>query len=782
MESKRTITLSVHQLVDFLLREGDIDNRVFNSDTMAMGTKIHASYQKKQGEKYLSEVALRETFSFGEVDVVLEGRADGIIIGGGYPIIDEIKTTVADLNEFYKEQKNWHFAQAKCYALMYCHKMELDKAGVRLTYISQIDDSQMIKEEEYTVDELEEDIEKLIEEYLTFEEKQMAHIKARNESAKKLNFPYSSFREGQREMAKYTYMTAKNGGVFFCEAPTGIGKTMSALYPTIKSWSVSDNDKIFYLTAKASGRLSAFDAMGKMYEAGLVARDSIITAKEKTCINPGAACNPDECPFAKGYYAKLRAAVREALETDARFSSEYVRAMARRYEMCPFELQLDLSLWADVIILDYNYLFDPIVYLERYFDSSVDSSKYFALIDEAHNLVDRGRSAYSERISISMIDKVKADMRHIKAIKIKNALTKLKNSLDFVDLEDGENKRIHEVPDGVRKALDSLSRAHLAMAKEKHPNYGEAYADLSRTCHRFSFLEENYRTETSLYLRRNGDDCSIELYCLDPSPMIKECLDKLKGAVIFSATLSPINYYMDAILGSQDYPYLLLPSPFPKENFDLMIAPMVSTRFKDRAKTYGEVASYLKSFISSKVGNYFIFFPSYEYLENIRPLLDFEDIDVYYQERDMDDDEKTLFLSRFLPNPDHTSVGLLIIGGSFSEGVDLIDDRLIGVAVVGMGLPQICFEKEIVREFYEQRNGAGFEYAYMNPSVNRVMQAVGRLIRSENDVGTALLIDDRYTKSEYRELFSRVWKRYEIVTSSKDIEENIDNFYKKISK
>lgn len=782
MESKRTITLSVHQLVDFLLREGDIDNRVFNSDTMAMGTKIHASYQKKQGEKYLSEVALRETFSFGEVDVVLEGRADGIIIGGGYPIIDEIKTTVADLNEFYKEQKNWHFAQAKCYALMYCHKMELEKAGVRLTYISQIDDSQMIKEEEYNVGELEEDIEKLIEEYLTFEEKQMAHIKARNESAKKLNFPYSSFREGQREMAKYTYMTAKNGGVFFCEAPTGIGKTMSALYPTIKSWSVSDNDKIFYLTAKASGRLSAFDAMGKMYEAGLVARDSIITAKEKTCINPGAACNPDECPFAKGYYAKLRAAVREALETDARFSSEYVRAMARRYEMCPFELQLDLSLWADVIILDYNYLFDPIVYLERYFDSSVDSSKYFALIDEAHNLVDRGRSAYSERISISMIDKVKADMRHIKAIKIKNALTKLKNSLDFVDLEDGENKRIHEVPDGVRKALDSLSRAHLAMAKEKHPNYGEAYADLSRTCHRFSFLEENYRTETSLYLRRNGDDCSIELYCLDPSPMIKECLDKLKGAVIFSATLSPINYYMDAILGSQDYPYLLLPSPFPKDNFDLMIAPMVSTRFKDRAKTYGEVASYLKSFISSKVGNYFIFFPSYEYLENIRPLLDFEDIDVYYQERDMDDDEKTLFLSRFLPNPDHTSVGLLIIGGSFSEGVDLIDDRLIGVAVVGMGLPQICFEKEIVREFYEQRNGAGFEYAYMNPSVNRVMQAVGRLIRSENDVGTALLIDDRYTKSEYRELFSRVWKRYEIVTSSKDIEENIDNFYKKISK
>ncbi|MCQ2773039.1 MAG: hypothetical protein MJ238_07210, partial [Bacilli bacterium] len=536
MEEKRKLTLSVHQLVDFLLREGDIDNRVFNSDTMAMGTKIHAAYQKKQGEKYLSEVALRETFCFEEVDVVLEGRADGIIIGGEYPIIDEIKSTVADLNYFYKEQKNWHYAQAKCYALMYCHKEGATKAGVRLTYISQIDDSMMTKEEVFSLSELEASIDALIEEYLSFERKQQDHILRRNLSASKVEFPYKKFRPGQREMAKYAYSIAKNGGIFFCEAPTGIGKTMSVLYPSIKAWSESDNDKIFYLTAKASGRLSCFDAMTKLYEHGLVARDSIITAKDKICLNPGAACNPDECPFAKGYYSKLREAVKEALDNDARFSPEYVKDTARRFEMCPFELQLDLSLWADVVIIDYNYLFDPIVYLERYFDQSVDSSKYIALIDEAHNLVDRGRSAYSEKISISMIDRVKSDMRHIKAIKIKNALTKLKNSLDFVDLEDGENKRMYEIPKPVQKAFDSLQRAHLAMAKENHPPYGEAYADLSRTCHRFTFLNDNFRDHTSLYVRRNGDDCSLELYCLDPSPMLKECVERLKGAVIFSAT------------------------------------------------------------------------------------------------------------------------------------------------------------------------------------------------------------------------------------------------------
>ncbi len=779
MAEIRDLTLSVHQLVDFLLREGDIDNRVYNSDTMAMGSKIHAAFQHKQGNEYLSEVYLKETFLREDAKVTIEGRADGIIIGQKYPIIDEIKSTVAPLDVFYNEQKEWHLAQAKCYALMYCHDKKLDKAVVRLTYISQIDDSRMMKEFTYSVDELLSDTIALIDEYLAFQRQQFKHIEERNKSAKTLKFPYKDFRPGQREMAKYAYSVAKKGGVFFCEAPTGIGKTMSTLYPSVTAFGSTKNEKVFYLTAKASGRLSAFDAMTKLYEAGFHGRDSLIMAKDKICPNPGAACNPDECPFAKSYYSKLRAVTKEALETNQRFSTDFVREIARQYEMCPFELQLDLSLWADVIILDYNYFFDPIVYLQRYFDDTVDSSNFVMLIDEAHNLIDRGRSAYSESINTDLITDVKKSLKKHKVQKIKNALNKLKTSLEFEDLNIGDSRRLTEIPKPVVKALDAIQKAHIAMNKEPHPSLGDSYAELGRRCHRFSFIDENYAQNTTLYARRFGNNYSLELYCEDPSPMLRDCLMKVKGAVIFSATLQPIDYYMDALLGDKSFPYLILPSPFPEENFDLMIAPMVSTRYKDREKTYDEVAKYLKEFVSARTGNYFIYFPSYEYLDNIRPYLDFGDADVFEQERDMNDDEKTLFLSRFLPNPENTTVGLLIIGGSFSEGIDLVDDRLIGVGVVGIGLAQICFEKELIREFYEKKNGNGFEYSYMNPGVNKVMQAVGRLIRSENDRGAALLIDDRYMKSEYRELFARTWKGYNLVTSVEDVKENIHNFYKK---
>ncbi len=779
MGGQKEITLSVHQLVDFLLREGDIDNRIYNSDTMAMGTKLHAAFQRKQGNEYLSEVYLKETFPVDDYIVTLEGRADGIIIGKECPIVDEIKSTVAPLEHFFNEQKEWHLAQAKCYALMYCHKNKFEKAIVRLTYISQIDDSKMRKEFTYTVDELLHDILALIDEYISFQKMQLEHIEERNKSAKNLKFPYKDFRPGQREMAKYAYGVAKNGGVFFCEAPTGIGKTMSTLYPSVLAFASTKNEKVFYLTAKASGRLSAFDAMTKLHDVGFKGRDSLIMAKDKICPYPGSSCNPDECPLAKGYYSKLRKVTKEALEENKRFSTDYVRQISEINQMCPFELQLDLSLWADVIIMDYNYFFDPIVYLQRYFDITVDSSNYLILIDEAHNLVERGRSAYSEYINTDLIDDVKKSLKKTKVQKIKNALNKLRTALEFEDLKPGDSTRLTSIPKPVNKALESIQRAHIATLKEPHPSLGEAYSELGRRCHRFSFIDENFPENTSLYARRNGNNYSLELYCEDPSPMLRDCLMKVKGAVIFSATLQPISYYMDALLGDKSFPYLILPSPFPEENFDLMIAPMVSTRYKDRDKTYQEVANYLKEFVSAKTGNYFIYFPSYEYLENIKPYLNFGDADVYEQERDMNDDEKTLFLSRFLPNPENTSIGLLIIGGSFSEGIDLVDDRLIGVAVVGIGLAQICFEKELIREFYEKKNGNGFEYSYMNPGVNKVMQAVGRLIRSEYDRGAALLIDDRYMKSEYRELFARTWKGYNLVTSVEDVKENIHNFYKK---
>jgi DNA excision repair protein ERCC-2 len=407
MKEKRFLSCSVHDLVDFLLRQGDIDNRVYNAETMQMGTKIHASFQEKQGKEYLSEVPLKETFSRKLGTIALEGRADGIIVGGPFPIIDEIKSTVMPLEEFHAQQHAWHFGQAECYALMYCHQEKLDKCGIRLTYISQIDNSKKVVEGVYSLAQIEQDIGELMDRYLSFYTILFEHQDTRDASIAHLPFPYDRFRSGQREMAKYCYAIAKNGGTFYCEAPTGIGKTMSTLYPCLKAFPEGKNEKIFYLTAKSSGRESAYEALSRLYEKGLVARDSLLMAKEKICFTPGAACNPDECPFAKDYYTKLPKIVLEALSSGQRFDPVYIGNLAKKYASCPFELQLDLSLYSDVIICDYNYFFDPLVHLDRFFGPEADASHDLVLVDEAHNLIDRGRDMYSAALSAESCERAK---------------------------------------------------------------------------------------------------------------------------------------------------------------------------------------------------------------------------------------------------------------------------------------------------------------------------------------------------------------------------------------
>jgi DNA excision repair protein ERCC-2 len=783
MANKRYLSLSVHGLVDFLLREGDIDSRVYNFETMQMGTKLHASFQEEQGRDYLSEVPLEETFERPLGTIHLEGRADGIIEGGAFPVIDEIKSTVMPLADFYEEQKKWHLGQEECYALMYCHAKKKDKAGLRLTYLSQLDSKERLtKEEVFSLDQLEEDVYLLLDEYLAFYEGEFAHLEKRNASCEKLPFPYDKFRAGQREMARYCFSVAKKGGIFFCEAPTGIGKTMSALYPSLKAFASTKNEKIFYLTAKGTGSEAASDALTRLYQKGLVARDSALLSKEKICFTPGASCNPDECPFARGYYAKLREATKEALHSDKRFDSAYVKDLAEKYAMCPFELELDLSLFSDVIIGDYNYFFDPLVHLERYFDPEVESANYLLLVDEAHNLIERGRDMYSSVLSLNETSYAKKSLRKYNAPSLKRALTKLSAAFGEIGEAPGV-KDYSDVPELFTKALDSLSRANLEYGKKKHPKVPEAFKDLAREAHRFSYLLTNYPAGHLVYSQVDDHDVTLHYYCLDASPDLATSLSAVKGAIFFSATLSPIEYYMDSIVGKHEDPYLLLPTPFPPENFELLIAPMVSVRYRDRSRTYEEVADYLYSFYRSKKGNYFLYFPSYEYLNNIRPFLLFDEgMEAKEQTKDMSEEAKADFLSHFVSKPTHTVVGLLINGGPFSEGIDLQGERLSGVAVVGMGIPQISHERDEIRRYYEKQNGSGYEYAYMNPGINKVMQAVGRLIRSETDVGAALLIDDRYLLEDYRKLYARVWGNYEVVTCPQEVEDDLSLFYKKKSK
>ena len=773
---EKSLFMSVHQLVDFLLRTGDIDNRVYNKTTMSEGTKIHGFYQAKQKGNYLAEYYLKETFKVDDFTITLDGRADGIILDGDRVVIDEIKSTISPLEEYYESQKEWHLGQAKCYALMYAHLFHKDEIGIRLTYIHQLEKTKMIKEFSFKTNVLEEYVDELLKEYLDFYRLVFEKIEQRNESAKTLVFPFPSFRKGQKVLAKYAYGIATNGGILFAEAPTGIGKTMSTLYPFAKSFKDEENQKIFYLTAKNSGRVMAYEATSLLLDQGLKASAIVLTAKDKICFCPGKGCNPDECPFAKGYYTHIRKAIVESLKEYNLFSPEVIIEIAKHYAICPFEMQLDLSLYVDIIICDYNYLFDPMVYLRRYFDE--DASKMLALIDESHNLVDRAREMYSASFDSYTFKKAKKAVRHLEHKKIKNAIKRISRLFNqFDDFAEGETI-IEKLEQTDLAAIEAYLVAATDVNKHHHDFVDDYFTEFFFQLNKFDKLYTDFDESFTLYVTKTASgETKITLYCLDPRGQVKASLNKVKSKIIFSATLSPSEYYIDLLGGTKNDPLIKLSSPFPKENLDILVAPTLSIRYKNRGKSIEQVSEYIKTMIKGKVGNYFVYVPSYEYLESLEPYLLDKDINLIVQERDMSETDRVQFLSCFVDKPQKTTVGLAVVGGAFGEGIDLVAERLIGVAVVGVGLPQLCFERNLIREYFDKQQGKGYLYSYINPGINKVMQAVGRVIRSEKDRGIALLIDDRYLSNTYSDLFSDKWSHYKVVTSKEDIKEEVDNFW-----
>ena len=777
--SKHSLELSVHQLVDFLLRKGDIDNRIFNRSSMNEGTLLHALYQSKQGKDYISEYALKMTFNIDEIEITLQGRADGIIQRGDEYILDEIKTTVIDLKEFRDANLEWHLGQAKCYAYMFAKEKGLDTISIKLTYIKQGD----IKEKlfcDYTffTSELETYIFDLLEEYVQFYNIVFRLQEERNKSIKTLDFPFDNYRKGQRDLAKYSYSIATKGGKLYIEAPTGIGKTMSTLYPFIKAMREDEKSKIFYLTAKNSGKMNAHQAMAILKEKGLKAIDILVTAKEKICFCKDKECNPDECPFARGYYNKIQNVIKFGLLNFDEFDYDTVVAMAKTYEVCPFELQLDLSLFADVIICDYNYMFDPISYLKRFFDE--DSTHYLALVDEAHNLVDRSRSMYSSSLMKSTFLSAKKSIRGTKNKKIKLLLSNTKKKL-FDPVEELEIG-IHEYEDlniETYRFLDNFVNKYQEISKESNSDITKELTELYLEINRYKRIADLYNDKYIYFVNKTEEDTVFNLTCLDASNFIKAILGRIKGSVLFSATLSPTDYYIDLLGGDvETNPTLSLESPFPKENLKVLVAPKISVKYKNREKSYQDVADYIKYFVLQKVGNYFIYLPSYEYLNRLKEYLDLgKDIETHFQEREMSEFEKEDFLSSFQANPKHTNVGFAIIGGAFGEGVDLVSDRLIGVVIVGIGLAKINYESDKIASYFDESGKRGYNYAYLYPGMNKVMQAVGRLIRTETDRGAALLIDERYMTNEYRSLFRKEWDNYEVVISKDELPDILKSFY-----
>ena len=774
MDEVRTeIRISVRALVEFILREGDLDSRTTGkTDLLAMqaGGRLHRKIQRRMGAGYQAEVPLKTRVSMGEFDCVVEGRADGIFAEDGLVYIDEIKGVYRDLN-LIGEPVGVHLAQALCYACIYAEREELPEIGVQLTYGNLETEELKYFRETRTREELREWFFGLMKEYEKWAGFQYEWKKLRKASIQPLEFPFP-YREGQRELAAGVYRTIARKKRLFIQAPTGVGKTISTVFPAVKAVGEDLGDRIFYLTAKTVTRTVAEEAFRVLRGKGLRMKTVTLTAKEKLCVCEEVQCNPDSCPYAKGHFDRVNGAVYELLtEGPDELGREVLLAQAHKHRVCPFELSLDTASWTDAVICDYNYVFDPNVRLKRFFAEGT-RGEYLFLIDEAHNLVERGREMFSASLC-------KEDFLELKR-KLKGRYKKAERCLERCNKyllglkKECETYQLHEDVGAFALQLLSLS-TELDRIREE----GAAEPELLKEILDFWFqvrdflntvdrLDENYVIYSEL-----GEDgrFRLKLYCVETAKNLRECLDKGNAAVFFSATLLPMPYYKHLLGDGEDYA-VYARSPFAAENRLLLLGQDVSSRYTRRNQTeYGRIAAWLASMAEGRRGNYLAFFPSYRMMGEVFDI--FEErygkrVDCVIQRSGMREEEREAFLRQFEQDGtagqaegsgrEKSLVGFCVLGGIFSEGIDLKREALIGAAVVGTGLPQVCHEREILRRYYEERGMDGFAYAYRYPGMNKVLQAAGRVIRTDEDRGVILLLDDRFLSGEYRRLFPLEWE------------------------
>ena len=768
MEQKKQVRISVRALVEFVLRSGDIDNRrsgAAQKDAMAAGTRIHKKIQKRMGGNYRAEVPLKYAALDEEEDIELlvEGRADGIFEEDGIVTIDEIKGVYMDL-ERLTEPVAVHMAQAMCYGYFYCCDRNLDGVRIQLTYCNLETEEIRRFHEDRSKEELEAWFRSVIHEYFKWARYLCHHELQRNQSISGLEFPFP-YREGQRDLAVAVYKTISRKKRLFIQAPTGIGKTLSTIFPAVQAMGAGKASKVFYLTAKTITRTVAEEAFRILRSRGLVFTAVTITAKEKLCPMEKAECNPEACPYAKGHFDRVNEAVFDILHLEQEMDRETVLRYAEKYRVCPFEFCLDISSWTDGIICDYNYVFDPNVRLKRYFADGA-SGDYLFLVDEAHNLVSRAREMYSASV-------YKEDFLEVKRI-IKGKSPRLERQLDrcnklllSMKRECGDWQLLEDVTGLAAGIMTAFSYMETFM--EEFPEFPERetvldfYFCLRDFLNVYEELDGHYR----IY-EENREDGSflVRLFCVDPSRLLSRCMDQGASTILFSATLLPVRYYKTLLSGNQEDYAVYVNSPFPEENRLLMVAEDVSSRYTRRSPSeYRKVADYIRIVTQSRLGNYMVFFPSYQYMGEIEEILEEEPLkaDLLVQGQGMGEAEKAEFLEEFEKERSHSLAAFCVMGGVFSEGIDLKEERLIGVIVVGTGLPMVCVEQEVLKGYFDETEEKGFDFSYQYPGMNKVLQAAGRVIRTPGDRGVILLLDDRFLRRDHLELFPREWEHFQVV-------------------
>lgn len=831
----RQIKISVRNLVEFILRSGDIETGktgVRDTEAMQEGSKMHRKIQKRTGMEYEAEVPLSIEIPMEENEypfhLIVEGRADGIInnnqqdtikktwvltsnirienqdyyyngnsfvkkeeekeeevefVESSY-IIDEIKCIYKELSEI-KEPIPMHCYQAMCYGYIIAKEKKLEEITIRITYCNLETEAICYFYEIYSFEELENWFQNLIKEYGKWAGWQLAWVEKRNKTIKQIEFPFP-YRNGQKDLVTGVYRSILREKRLYIEAPTGVGKTISTIFPTVKAMGEAIIDKMFYLTAKTITRTVAEETFAILEQQGLKMKVITITAKDKICIFEQASCSPATCDRAKGHYDRVNEAVFDLLTSEDKLTREKIEYYAKKHMVCPFEMCLDTAIWADGVICDYNYVFDPNVYLKRFF-ANEKKNNYVFLIDEAHNLVDRAREMYSAVL-------VKEDFLAIHNIvkgyskKFSNCLQTCNRDLLKIKRQCDEFMVLDTIADFYLHLLN-LTVEYEIFLQEFHMNeYQEElvafYLDVRHFMNIYELLDGKYKIYADYTAK---GEFQVKLQCMNPSTNLNKCLERGKSAIFFSATLLPISYYKEQLAGREEDYAIYAPSPFDTKNRLLMIAHDVSTKYTRRNRTeYERMLNYIITLTNQKKGNYMVFFPSYQMMNEIYNITQesywqeqFINKKLLVQESQMSEMDKESYLKQFSIEQEQCSkIGFCVLGGIFSEGIDLKGEQLIGAIIVGTGLPMVCNQQELFRQYYQEINGKGFDYAYLYQGMNKVLQSAGRVIRTVEDKGVILLLDERFLTSQYIDLFPREWFPYEVVNQEK-MEKQLQTFYKK---
>ena len=757
-------TIAVRALCEFTAREGDLDLRFTPGPTAQEGIAGHGVVLGNRIGPYQSEVAL--SGSYGPLRI--RGRADGFD-----PVnhrVEEVKTYRGDFASIPDNHRALHWAQARIYAHLLCEERELTEIDVALVYFEIVSQKETLLVEKRTATELAEHFNTQCERFLQWAISEEAHRKARDETLEAMTFPQPAFRPGQRELAVNVYRAARCGGHLLAQAPTGIGKTIGTLFPALKACPGERIDKLFFLAAKSSGRALAFDAFDQIDEgykrtpeanATAPAHVKVIplrilelVARDKACEHPDRACHGESCPLARGFYDRLPAA-RLAAIGHARLDRAVVREVALEHEICPYYLSQELARWTDIVVGDYNYYFDTSALL--YSLTMANVWRVGLLVDEAHNLVDRARSMYSAELDIRQLKAARA----LVPTALRRSFDSVTRAWNTLVRDQTETYHVHaNVPERLLNALQKLSTKITDHLAQSAFSLNDALLDFHFSALHFASLADAFDSH-SLFDVTLSDATQGSVLCVRnviPAPFLKPRYEGAHMTVMFSGTLSPFHFYRDTLGLPDDTRWIDVPAPFHPEQLSVQVVGNVSTRYRDRDRSLEPIVDLIARQYAQQPGNYLGFLSSFEYLQRVTTLLRerYPELPVWEQTQGMDEARRTAFLARF--TPEGCGIGFAVLGGAFSEGVDLPGRRLIGAFIATLGLPQLNPVNEAVRQRMHERFGNGYDYTYLYPGLQKVVQAAGRVIRTELDVGTVHLIDDRYGRQEVRALLPSWWQ------------------------